>query len=75
MSARFHPYLCGRNAAEWLINMNDHKNGGRKSAPVQTGHDHRAGKREHSDAGHMPAPDAVPKSKAHAPDGISGYWE
>ena len=21
MSARFHPYLCGRNAAEWLINM------------------------------------------------------
>ena len=22
--------------------MNDHKNGGRKSAPVQTGHDHRA---------------------------------
>lgn len=55
--------------------MNDHKNGGRKSAPVQTGHDHRAGKREHSDAGHMPTPDAVPKSKAHAPEGISGYWE
>ena len=48
--------------------MNDQKNGGRKSAPVQTGHDH-------SDAGHMPTPDAVPKSKAHAPDGISGYWE
>ena len=22
MSARFHPYLCGRNAAEWLIDMN-----------------------------------------------------
>ena len=21
MSARFHPYLCGRNAAEWLIDM------------------------------------------------------
>ena len=21
MSARFHPYLCGRNAAEWLIYM------------------------------------------------------
>ena len=21
MSARFHPYLCGRNAAEWLIPM------------------------------------------------------
>ena len=21
MSARFHPYLCGRNAAEWLISM------------------------------------------------------
>ena len=21
MSAPFHPYLCGRNAAEWLINM------------------------------------------------------
>ena len=55
--------------------MNDHKNGGRKSAPVQTGHDHRAGKRDRSDAGHMPTPDAVPKSKAHAPDGISGYWE
>ena len=46
-----------------------------ESAPVQTGHDHRAGKRERSDAGHMPTPDAVPKSKAHAPDGISGYWE
>lgn len=43
--------------------MNDHKNGGRKSAPVQTGHDHRAGKREHSGAGHTPTPDAVPKSK------------
>lgn len=43
--------------------MNDHKNGGCKSAPVQTGHDHRAGKREHSDAVHMPTPDAVPKSK------------
>lgn len=24
MSARFHPYLCGRNAAEWLIDMNCH---------------------------------------------------
>lgn len=24
MSARFHPYLCGRNAAEWLINMKLH---------------------------------------------------
>lgn len=23
MSARFHPYLCGRNAAEWLIDMNE----------------------------------------------------
>ena len=23
MSARFHPYLCGRNAAEWLIDMNN----------------------------------------------------
>lgn len=23
MSARFHPYLCGRNAAEWLIQMNN----------------------------------------------------
>ena len=23
MSARFHPYLCGRNAAEWLIDMYD----------------------------------------------------
>ena len=23
MSARFHPYLCGRNAAEWLIDMKD----------------------------------------------------
>ena len=23
MSAPFHPYLCGRNAAEWLINMYD----------------------------------------------------
>jgi len=21
LSARFHPYLCGRNAAEWLIDM------------------------------------------------------
>ena len=21
MSVLFHPYLCGRNAAEWLINM------------------------------------------------------
>lgn len=23
MSARFHPYLCGRNAAEWLIDMKE----------------------------------------------------
>ena len=23
MSARFHPYLCGRNAAEWLIYMKE----------------------------------------------------
>ena len=23
MSARFHPYLCGRNAAEWLICMSE----------------------------------------------------
>ena len=26
MSARFHPYLCGRNAAEWLIDMFRRKN-------------------------------------------------
>lgn len=25
MSARFHPYLCGRNAAEWLIKMKNVK--------------------------------------------------
>lgn len=55
--------------------MNDHKNGGRKSAPVQTGHDHRAGKREHSVPHGNRKNDAVPPSKAHAPDGISGYWE
>lgn len=23
MSALFHPYLCGRNAAEWLITMDE----------------------------------------------------
>lgn len=23
MSALFHPYLCGRNAAEWLITMTE----------------------------------------------------
>lgn len=55
--------------------MKEDKRGGRKSAPVQTGHDHRAGKRERSDTGHTPNPGAVPKSKAQAPDGISGYWE
>ena len=55
--------------------MNDHKNGGRKSAPVQTGHDHRARKRERSESEHTSKPDTAPKSKAHAPDGISGYWE
>lgn len=54
--------------------MNDHKNGRRKSAPVQTGRDHRAEKRERSNAEHMPTPNTAPKSKAHAPDGISGYW-
>lgn len=54
--------------------MNDHKNSGRKSAPVQTGHDHRAGKRERSESKHTSKPAAL-KSKAHAPDGISGYWE
>ena len=54
--------------------MKEDKRGGRKSAPVQTGHDHRAGKRERSDAGHTPNPGTAPKSKAQAPDGISGYW-
>lgn len=55
--------------------MKEDKRGGRKPAPVQTGHDHRAGKRERSESEHTPKPDTVPKSKAHAPDGISGYWE
>ena len=26
MSALFHPYLCGRNAAEWLITMSNAEN-------------------------------------------------
>ena len=26
MSALFHSYLCGRNAAEWLIQMNNKEN-------------------------------------------------
>ena len=54
--------------------MKEDKRGGRKPAPVPTGHDQRAAARDHSGAGHTPTPDAVPKSKAHAPDGISGYW-
>ena len=54
--------------------MNDHKNGGRKSAPVQTGHDLRAGKRERSDAGYAQEAGTALKSEARAPDGISGYW-
>lgn len=54
--------------------MKEDKRGGRKSAPVQTGHDHRAGKRERSDAGHTQEAGTTLKSEARAPDGISGYW-
>ena len=32
MSARFHPYLCGRNAAEWLIDMKQQLEAIRKAA-------------------------------------------
>ena len=47
--------------------MKEDKRGGRKPAPVPTGHDHSVphGNRKN---------DAIPPSKAHAPDGISGYW-
>ena len=54
--------------------MNDHKNGGRKPAPVPTGHDQRAAARDHSVPHGNRKNDAVPPSKAHAPAGISGYW-
>lgn len=47
--------------------MKEDKRGGRKPAPVPTGRDHSTphGNRKNN---------AVPPSKAHAPDGISGYW-
>ena len=50
--------------------MKEDKRGGRKPAPVPTGHDQRAAARDHGNRKN----DAVPPSKAHAPDGISGYW-
>lgn len=50
------------------------KRGGRKPAPVPTGHDQRATGRDHSAPhGHRKNGAVVP-GKAHAPDGISGYW-
>ena len=64
--------------------MKEDKRGGRKPAPVPTGHDQRAAARDHSvphgNRKNDAVPhgnrknDAVPPSKAHAPDGISGYW-
>ena len=48
--------------------------GGRKPAPVPTGHDQRAAARDHSVPHGNRKNDAIPPSKAHAPDGISGYW-
>ena len=54
--------------------MKDDKRGGRKPAPVPTGHDQRAAARDHSTPHGNRKNDAIPPSKAHAPDGISGYW-
>ena len=54
--------------------MKDDKRVGRKPAPVPTGHDQRAAARDHSVPHGNRKNDAIPPSKAHAPDGISGYW-
>ena len=54
--------------------MKEEKRGGRKPAPVPTGHDQRAAARDHSVPHGNRKNDAIPPSKAHAPDGISGYW-
>ena len=54
--------------------MKEDKRGGRKPAPVPTGHDQRAAARDHSVPHGNRKNDAIPPSKAHAPDGISGDW-
>ena len=54
--------------------MKEDKRGGRNPAPVPTGHDQRAAACDHSVPHGNRKNDAVPPSKAHAPDGISGYW-
>ena len=47
--------------------MKEDKRGGRKPAPVPTGHDQRAAARDHSVPHGNRKNDAVPPSKAHAP--------
>lgn len=54
--------------------MKENKRGGRKPAPVPTGHDQRAAARGRNTPHSRRKSDAIPPSKAHAPDGISGYW-
>ena len=47
--------------------MKEDKRGGRKPAPVPTGHDQRAAARDHSTPHGNRKNDAIPPSKAHAP--------
>ena len=54
--------------------MKEDTGGGRTPARGPTGHDQRAAARDPSVPHGNRKNDAIPPSKAHAPDGISGYW-